>query len=38
MEWLVLIAVASVGYIWWLNRNDRNDGGKGGSSGGSDLK
>jgi hypothetical protein len=40
MEWLILIAVAAVGYIWWAGRKDRRGGGSGSGdgSGGSDLK
>ena len=38
MEWLVLIAVAAVGYIWWSGRNDRRGGGGSGDGDGSDLK
>ena len=33
MEWLILIAVAAVGYIWWSNRKDRRGGGSGSGGG-----
>lgn len=33
MEWLVLIAVAAVGYLWWAGREGRRSDGAGGSGG-----
>ena len=40
MEWLILIVVAAVGYIWWArpDKDRRGGSGSGDDSGGSDLK